>query len=335
MTLGTCTAPWPWAGRYRLFALRDGLGRQLRLALLCVSCLSAAAAVRPLCAQEASLFSELTQRGLAFSDEQRVRLSPPTLGPDMSASERTEVLHKLAGRLGWERFSRDAVTAPVVVDIDTIDGPAGERLGLRVHNAFIAYTTLETLGDRELMEEIFGAAPVNQAPAPEKSNAAATSDVGRVVMQEISQADLERLGLSEQAHSAASFAYIELPLLNKVLLRGVIRIEKRQREGALEFAWRFDPSFNSVEKYASRWTRLERDAVGKLIEGASLPYSGCGGWMGVYQIDVASKQLLVESQMLLREPTEWFAGSNFLRSKLPLTLQENARSFRRKIAAAR
>ena len=333
MASGTCAPARPWTSRYRLVAFRDGRGWQWLLALVCVRCLCMAVAVGPLCAQEASLFGELTQRGLAFGDEQRVRLSPPTLSPDMSASERAEVLHKLAGRLGWERFSRDAVTAPVVVDIDTIDGPAGARLGLRVHNAFVAYTALDTLGDRELMEEIFGAPPVN--PAPEKSKAAAASEVGRVVMQEIPQADLERLGFDEQAHSAASFAYIELPLLNKVLLRGVMRIEKRQREGAIEFAWRLDPSLNSVERYASRWTRLERDAVGKLIEGASLPYSGCGGWMGVYEIDAASEQLLVESQMLLHEPTEWFAGSNFLRSKLPLTLQENARSFRRKIAATR
>ena len=51
----------------------------------------------------------------------------------------------------------------MVVDIETIDDPTGERLGMRVHNAFVVYTTLATLRDRDLMEETFGPAPASKA----------------------------------------------------------------------------------------------------------------------------------------------------------------------------
>ena len=306
----------------------------MMLAALLGNCLVAAMASSSLHAQGADLFSELSERGLEFTDQQRIALPLPTLQSAMTDRERTEALEKLAGKLKWDRFSRDAVTAPVVVDIDTIDDASGERLGLNVHSAFVAYTTLETLRDQDLMEETFGPAPIDSTTLDSEKRKAAASDAMRVVMRELSATELTQLGFAEQAaltRSNVSFAYIELPLLNKVLVRGVIRIEKRQPAGAVEFAWRLDPSFNADEKYASRWTRLERDEVGKMVEGGSFPYTACGGWMGVYEIDREEKQLLVESQLLLREPTEWFAGSNFLRSKLPLMLQENARSFRRKI----
>ncbi|MCA9180196.1 MAG: hypothetical protein KDA51_02055 [Planctomycetales bacterium] len=302
------------------------------LCLLLGNCLVVALATSSLHAQQLDLFSELTQRGLEFTDQQRVTISPATLRPGMTDSERTEALAKLIGKQKWDRFARDSVRAPVVVDIDTIDDPSGERLGMRVHSAFVVYTTLEMLRDRDLMEETFGPAPIDSTRRDTESDRALENDEVRVVMRELPTVELARLGFTRQVQGDASFAYVELPLLNKVLVRGVIRIEKREREGAVELAWRLDPSFNSDEELASRWTRLERDAVGKLVEGDSFPYTGCGGWMGVYEINPEKKQLLVESQLLLREPKDWFAGSNFLRSKLPPALQENAQTFRRKLA---
>ncbi len=274
-------------------------------------------------AQTADLFIELTESGLVFTAAngvaQSVILPAPTLLADISDDNREAVLERLAGKLEWGRFEREAVTAPVMIDIEAIDAGDGERLGLQVHNAFVVHATLETLRDSELMQQLFGRPSSNQ-------------EASGVVTEELSSEELSRLGFAEQAASGDSFAYLELPLLNQVIVRGVIRIQKRQRAGAIEFAWSLDERFNSSEKYASRWTKLERNEVGKLFEGESFPYAGFGGWLGAYQIDAdEALPVLIESQMLLREPTEWFAGSNFLRSKLPLSLQENARTFRRKL----
>lgn len=272
--------------------------------------------------QEADFFAQLTGPGLVFAGSQHEALPAPTLSAEMSDAQRVEALQQLAGKLDWSRFVRDSVNAPVMVDIEAIeaiDGVDGQRLGLRVHNAFVVHTTLETLRDGDRMQQLFGAPGTNQ-------------DSEGVVADELESQQLVDEGFSEQAASQDSFAYLELPLLNQVIVRGVIRIQKRERDGGIEFAWRLDEEFNSVEKYASRWTKLERNEVGELYEGETFPYTGFGGWLGAYELKPGeSTPLLIESQMLLREPVEWFAGSNFLRSKLPLSLQENARSFRRKM----
>jgi hypothetical protein len=39
--------------------------------------------------------------------------------------------------------------------------------------------------------------------------------------------------------------------------------------------------------------------------------------------------------MVLGEPEAWFQGSNLLRSKIPLTVQEGVRTLRRRLAATR
>ncbi len=302
------------------------LGRYLRTwALLSTICFGLSGfVIGPLAkSQDSALFTELTEIGLEFTSVDHVKLPHPTLGPELPSAAREEALHKLSGKQDWSRFVRESVMAPISIDIDAINSIQGERLGLSVHNAFIVHTNLDRLRDTGAMKEIFG----------RPDNSGNSDDSAGIVTQEITQDELRSLGFISQAESSATFAYLELPLLNQVIVRGVVRIERRERAGAVEFFWRLDPSFNSIEKYANRWTKLERNVVGKLLEGESFSYSGCGGFVGVYEISPESQQLLVESRLLLREPQEWFAGSNFLRSKLPPLMQENARNFRRKLAS--
>jgi hypothetical protein len=281
----------------------------------------------PLLGQEADLGSELTTRGLELSSDLRIPLPGPTLKPEMDGAARQAAVRALAGKLDWERFTRDSLSAPIMINIELLVDRNGQRLGLAVHNAFMAHAELGKLRDTQAMQQIFG--------QPES----ARGDQVQVVIKELPKQDLRERGFVSQADSPATFAYLELPLLNKVIVAGVMRIEKREREGAVEFYWRLDPTFNQHAPYASRWIQLERNSVGGLIRGDSFPYSGCAGFTGVYEVndlsfpttqdaDSAGK-LLIESRLLLREPQEWFAGSNFLRSKLPSAMQENARSFRR------
>jgi hypothetical protein len=277
--------------------------------------------------QEADLFSELSSQGLEFTSDLRVPLPGPTLQPEMDQAARLAAVRALAGKLEWERFTRDSVSAPIMIDIEMLADSAGQRLGLAVHNAFIAHAAMGQLRDTQAMQQIFG--------KPES----ATGDHVQVVIRELPKQELRELGFLPQADSPATFAYLELPLLNKVIIAGVMRIEKRERDGAIEFYWRLDPNFNQHEAYASRWIQLERNSVGRLMRGDSFPYSGCAGFTGVYELNstlnsphddaTSAGKLLIESRLLLREPQEWFAGSNFLRSKLPSAMQENARSFRR------
>ncbi len=303
-----------------MFRLAPNITAMVRLSLaiqVTVMCITSIG-VR-VTAQDSKLFTELTEQGLRFTNDDQIKLPLPALLPSLSDSARDAALQQLAGKQEWSRFSKDSLMAPITIDIETINSNHGERLGLNVHNAFIVYAAMERLRDQEAMEQIFG--------RPNQSD-----NVKGVVTEELSPEVLRKLGFTEQAESGATYAYLELPLLNQIIVRGVICVEKRERTGAVEFFWRLDPSFNAVEKYASRWTKLERNSVGKLFEGESFAYSGCGGFMGVYELAPKTNQLLIESRLLIHEPTSWFAGSNFLRSKLPPMIQENARNFRRKLA---
>ena len=42
--------------------------------------------------------------------------------------------------------------------------------------------------------------------------------------------------------------------------------------------------------------------------------------------------MLCEAHVVFHEPTDWFRGSNFLRSKTPLMVKENVDKLRRKLA---
>jgi hypothetical protein len=261
----------------------------------------------------------LLERGIQLTDRVTAKLAEPSLRDSLTEKERSATLQKLAGKLDWGRFVRDSVMAPVAIDIESIRDAEGNRIGHDIHSAFVLYADLDKVRDAEVMEQLFG-----------KPSETAGSE--GVITREIAADQLKQLGLTQVPDAGESYAYLQLPMLKKIVVRGVIHIQKRERPGAFEFFWQLDPTLGTSPEYASTWTKIERDAVGVPQEGEPQPYMGCGGWMGIYEVDPITHQLLVESRMIMHEPQEWFAGSNFLRSKLPLSMQENARSFRRKLA---
>ncbi len=272
-----------------------------------------------LSAQEPSLFDELTGGGVKLTEDVIVALPLPTLRDGLQAADRAAAARTVTGKQDWDQFARNSVMAPVTIEIESLLDRQGNRVGHKIHSAFLIYTNMSKIRDQDFMQQAF-------------ARPSGSDEAQSIVTQEIPDAELHQLGLGDAVSENTSYAFLELPLLNKVIVRGVMRIEKRDHPGVCEFFWKLDTRFNAVEKYASQWTELQRNTVGRLEVGASHAYQGCAGFMGVYELDAAQNQLLVESRMILHEPSEWFAGSNFLRSKLPLSMQENARSFRRKLA---
>lgn len=295
----------------------------MRIVVVLLAAICASGTVRDCVAADTQdLLQTLLTQGIRLTDDVTAPVAAPTLTPSMTPDQRTAALQELAGKQEWSRFAKNSVTAPVTIDIESIEDSRGERVGHDIQNAFIVYASLEQLSDADFMEQMFG------RPAATSQTDGSQAAVAR----ELTDEELQQLGVMPDKEQGEAYAYLELPLLNRVIVRGVIHIQRRERPGAYEFAWQLEPAFADSEQFAGRWTELERNAVGRLVEGESHPYQGCGGFMGVYQLDEQQGQLLIESRMILHEPPEWFAGSNFLRSKLPLSMQENARSFRRKLA---
>lgn len=275
-----------------------------------------------------SVKDELLSAGLELPAGQRRQLPEPirlsTASPDAVRKE----LEPLWARHGWERFSRNSVMAPVHVELQPIHNSDGNRVGHNLYSAFLAYFDMTAIDDRDLMESLF-----QSDREGEHSSAVRPNDIPQQL--------LDQFGLTaESMRFEEQFRVIDLPLMNRVTIRGVVRIEEKRSEDSLFLAWKLDPRFTpssfdeldeSLWPFTNHSIKADRDELGRTRESAPVPYMGLGGYMSIQRTGIEEGQQLIESRMLLFEPQDWFAGSNFLRSKFPAMLQESAQTFRRKL----
>jgi hypothetical protein len=263
------------------------------------------------------LFEELLSVGIEFGPRHKVALPAASLIPDQSDEAQLAALEKLAGKDGWQRFSKNSIVAPVSIDLAYVKDEFGERVGHQVHSAFVIHAKLATLGDKELLSQIFG-------------RSGASEDAG-TKLQELTQSQLERVGLTNLPEGVR-YLQADITLLEKIRIRGVIHTEKLVDPQGVTVSWRLDPRFANDAELKATWHKLEKAGIEGLEK--PLPYFGWGGYLRISQVRSTPNILLIESHMLMHEPTQWFSGSNFIRSKLPLAIQEGARSFRRSLRSA-
>ncbi len=273
----------------------------------------------PATADRTDLAAILTEHGVEVAEG--VWSPLPTALVRLGVGDDEQSLHELAGVAGWDRFVEDAVTAPVTVVIEAVT--AGDRrLGHRVRTAFVLHAALEKVQGEEAVKKTFGL---------EEDSKGATA-------KPLAAADLSAVGIEPDGSGHEQFLFVEVPLLNRVKVRGVVRAEKHETPDGVQVAWEFDPRFGNEPRWRATWTRIEENELGGRIEGEPQPYKGCGGVVTVRKLAAeggSGDVLVVESRMVICEPEAWFQGSNLLRSKIPLTSQEGVRVLRRKLAAGR
>jgi hypothetical protein len=258
------------------------------------------------------LLKELTTEGVEFRGGVKVVLPPPTLLGQLSDEQLEQAKIQLSGNDGWDKFSRDSVVAPVTIKLEYVTDKEGGRIGHNVHSAFVVHAKLESLADKDLMQQIFG--------KPESSDAAGMKLV------ELSETDLKAVALTfQQATKGLTYSQVEFTLLEKIRLSGVMRIDRTVTPNSTTICWLLDPRFANHDKLRGAWVKTGSDA------GQPQAYSGWGGYLSVTRVSQSPETLVIESRMLLHELPEWFSASNFVRSKLPLAIQEGARNFRRKL----
>lgn len=263
---------------------------------------------------ELGLATALFDHGIAFPGELTFPLDEPTLVIELPIEDREAALKQLAGQHNWRQFSRNHPNAPTSVRLKSLKDESGQRLGYSVRSTYIAYAPFEKLRDQDLLQASFG------ADKPEQAS-----------FEELSQERLDELGVSFDAESAG-VARMQLALLNQVKLQGVVEMQRIVKEDSILLCWRLHPAFEVVEgqeDLENQWAPVRQNSQGDLIVGRLRPYAGLGGFISISQTGVAEDQLLFESQLLIHEPEGWFENPNYLRSKLPLSLQEGAKKFRR------
>ncbi len=269
-------------------------------------------------------------------------LHDQSTGSETQHSDPQTILSSLSGRYGWERFSSDSLAAPVVIEIESLNYPSGEPAGYLAYSAFIAYARLDMLRDRNLMEATFG---------PEADSV----EGDRVLFKRLSTGDTDTSPdplLEGHTEKPAARVLMRLPLFNRVVISGVVDLLQSSGADAIQLHWLLDPNFtkdlglpdqstsstpqlgedDEQAELQNTWVKLVPNDVGRLVPSEPKPYQGLGGYTSVTPTGLADDQLLIETCMVIHEPPEWFSGSKFLRARLLVSLQESAKSFRRKLS---
>jgi hypothetical protein len=268
-----------------------------------------------------TLLQEMTTNGIALTDQISLTLPPPTLQTGISTEQRTAALELLSGNHSWEHFSRDSVVAPVSIRLDYVKDQDGGRAGHHVHSAYVVHAQLESLRDKDLMQQLFGPSEPGDAD-------------GNISFLPLSTDELRANNVAAPPDNV-SYGRMNLLLLGKIQIRAVIRLEKLETPNGWTLAWLIDPTLANVDALNATWIKLNENALGTKIASEAREYRGMGGYLNVARVSESPDVLVVESRLVMHEPTDWFSGSNFVRSKLPLGIQESARSLRRKLQSRR
>jgi len=242
----------------------------------------------------------------------------PRTGPVPAAA-----LDELTGRHRWDRFAADSRLAPVAVTIKPVM-EQGSRVGHQVRAAFTLRTRISDHLDRRDDSGTPGLGPID-----------AGGTVRMLTAEELGQA-----GVDPAADGNERFILLELGLLNRINVRGVVRIQRRVTPDSIEVVWSFDHRFNSLAELATTATRIGSNELGERVGGSLEPYAGGGGVVTARELSVSDTAasgrpvVIVESRLVFSEPESWFGGSNLLRAKIPLITQEGVRTLRRRLEAA-
>ena len=232
--------------------------------------------------------------------DQTVRIAEPTLSGDLNADEQTRRIESQLRGLSFRQFARDSIVAPVRMSLRYIKDDSGKRLGHEVHVLFVVHESIDAFSAADFSKRLLG-----KSAAENSTEATDASDE-----------TLRTLGIDD-ANPDARYRILQFKLLDTIQLSGLFRV----LQSSTKSQNRFDVSL--VESFDNRWQSMDDRAEGG-------PYSGMRGWLTATALGKMDG-VLVEARFVIHEPAEWFAGDNYLRSKLPLVLQEAARDLRRRL----
>ncbi len=265
-----------------------------------------------------ALFDTLVNKGIAIPHGPTVKLPAPLIAPGQSpnAQQLAAIMEKAAGNVPVELFIKSSVTAPHSYDIESVDSSKGERCAQLVSLRFIAYGNVKAAEKADAFRTLISA---NDKRGDGKQDT------------ELSDKDLQARGITPPKRRAEeTYRSIAMPLLNKVQVEGVMRSVNTVLPRAALYASMMDPRFENDMELPNRWYHVDPQAGGQK-KGPSHPYSGIAGYVAVTELPEPKGAMLIEMHLLIHEPREWFDGLNLLRSKLPILLRDNVRSFRQRL----
>jgi len=274
-------------------------------------------------AQQNAVLLELVEKGVPMPDGSRIRLPPPTMEDNLDAAAQLAAIQRIAQpNHTAEDLLRKSVVAPLVLDIHAIQGATPTARGIDFW--FVAYGDWATLNSQSFVEGLV------------KTTDRETSDRRVSRSGTLTDAELAVRGLRSKLGEGLEerYSYATFSLFDRVEISATQHAVFHRGPESMVVAAKIDPRFLSDAQYPNLWRPLKRDAADKLQAGPPQPYLSAGYYGKVSRLRSPEGAVFIEYHLVFDEPRGWFGGSNLLRSKLPLIVQDEVREFRRKWAKA-
>jgi hypothetical protein len=268
------------------------------------------------------ILKELLEVGVEVIPGKRVQLPVPTLGAGASLEAEQRAVLAAAGHHPVDEFLRKSAVTPFTLKMESLTDQQGQRYAQTVDFWFIAYGGLERLRDPILIEELVGMAGQE------------TGSVMAPRSRLLDQAILEKHQIKQRKteQEQESFGDFAIPLLDRVLVSGVMHSWQSHGAREITLSGILDSRFSDHPELVNRWQSIEDRAGEEPKLGPPQDYRGFGGYLRVTALQEPAGALLIEAHVVFHEPEGWFRGANLLRSKFPLALQDQIRSFRKKLS---
>ncbi len=293
---------------------------------------------------QVNLLEQMTTTGIALTSDVSYILPTPTFvsitGESIDPASARKSLEKIAGPQGVRRFTRDSVVAPLAVRTDAISNEAGQRIGHFINATFVVHQSIAEIRQSKVLDDFKSDADTD----PESETITFVEDDTADEFETTTSRSLSATELSQHDvtldKNSETLGYLQLPLLGKIVLRGVARARRSvwssdDPSAPVILTWLVDSRFGSAspqaDSIANQWRAIERTEVGRRVLGPPHPYEGLGGYVAIAPLPGDATASIVQIRFVLHEPPDWFHGRNLLRSKLPLLIQDRVRNIRRQL----
>jgi hypothetical protein len=283
--------------------------------LLCVLCDSVVRS--SLLADEPAnpLFEQLRRDGVAVTAETKAALPAPLMADGLNAADQHAVLEKVVGkRFTVRAFTGKVGTAPHVYSIRKIAAGPDAARGLAVDVSFVAYGSLDTVANRDFLENLHKKSKDRQ--------------IHILTAEELHKRKLKAKSSKDREERYSHGVFL---VLDRVELRAALQTMVTRQPDSQLAATRIDPRFAKDTDFPNQWRKITLDEEGQRKFGPAHPYSGAGGYLKITRLHEPKDALFIEYHLVYTEPKGWFSGADPLTTKLPAIIQSEVRTFRREL----
>lgn len=234
----------------------------------------------------------------------------------LDAARQRGVLEKVVGsRFPIRDFTAKSGTAPHVYAIKNIAVAASDvPRAFAVDTSFIAYGKLESVSDRDFLENLHKK----------------TKDRQIRILNDV-ELNKRKLAAESSRQRAERYSHGVFIVLERVELRAALHTIVTRHEDSVLAATRIDPRFDRDTDFPNQWRKITLDEEGQRKLGPTYSYPGAGGYLKITRLHEPKGALFVEYHLIYTEPKGWFNGADPLTTKLPAIIQSEVRTFRQEL----